>query len=269
MNKDENSENISNDCILSCYGCFNSKSNAVETQELQFERAEEEGPEKMETKPESRAKQDVMKPALVPDKLLTESKNENALQVSLNQQNTVLIEANEVGNNEMDKELENDEGENKNVDKIAEKEFAKYTGSQTYKISKQHSEEDIQEEQDEYKEINKDFSNTFRPTKTTKIETLHDKMIGSLLVKETKKYEVNEYNGNKTSKILHTKILGDQSYQTEVLLENDIQTQSHVITEMNEEEIIQFQKKWEDLMKTSLMEMIEQAIKNMPNEEDM
>merc|ERR1712018_662583 len=107
------------------------------------------------------------------------------------------------------------------------------------------------------------------PIKTTRIETLRDKMIGSLHVKETRKYEATEYHGYKTSKIIHTKILVDQSYQTSCLLENGTQKDFQVITDMSEKEIIEFQKKWEDLMNFSLTEMINQAIKNMPQREDM
>ena len=38
---------------------------------------------------------------------------------------------------------------------------------------------------------------------------------------------------------------------------------------MNEDEVRNFQKKWEDLMSSSLIEMINEAVKNMPQRHDM
>ena len=38
---------------------------------------------------------------------------------------------------------------------------------------------------------------------------------------------------------------------------------------MNEDEVRNFQKKWEDLMRSSLIEMINEAVKSMPERHDM
>lgn len=158
----------------------------------------------------------------------------------------------------------------KSSDKVAAIEFSKYTGSQKYKISKKSSKEDIEDAEIElHNSERNDSIEGFRPIKTTKIETLHDKMVGILLVKETKEYEATEYYGRKNSKIVHTKILGNQSYQTFTMLENDIQTEFQVKTDMDEEEVVQFQNKWKEMMNSTLIDLINQAIKTMPVREDM
>merc|ERR1712126_174881 len=154
-------------------------------------------------------------------------------------------------------------------DKVAVKEFSKYTGSQKYKISKRSSRNSINETENENNRGRNDTINTQELMKTTRIETLHDKVVGSVKVKETKVYESSEDEGNKTSRIVHTKILGDQSYQTVIILKNDIQKDFQIKTDMNEDEVRNFQKKWEDLMSSSLIEMINEAVKNMPQRHDM
>ena len=105
--------------------------------------------------------------------------------------------------------------------------------------------------------------------KTTRIETLHDKVVGSVKVKETKEYESSEYEGNKTSRIVQTKILGNQSYQIVIIVENDIQEDFQIKTDMNEDEVRNFQKKWEHFMSSSSIEMINEAVKNMPQRHDI
>ena len=147
--------------------------------------------------------------------------------------------------NEAKEEHQSERGEMKSSDKVAVKESSKYIDSQKYKISKRSSRNRIEDMANENKHGSYDPINILRPMKTTRIETLHDKVIRSVKVKETKEHAANEYEGNKTTGIIHTKSLGPQSYQTVIMLENDIQKDFEIKTDMNEDKVSHFQKKWE------------------------
>jgi len=265
-------------------GCINSKkSTKIETQDLQYERVENDNTEEHDAKVINKSQQHISNPNPVTDQLtylepidkegLKNGENRisddhiEKLQESI-KVDEMIVKA-DMSLNEAKKEHQSERGEMKSSDKVAEKEFSKYTGSKKYKVSKRSSSNRIEDMANENKHEINDPIHLLGPMKTTRIETLHDKVIGSVNVKETKEYEASEYEGNKTIRIVHTKILGSQSYQTVVMLENDIQKDFKIITDMNEDEISHFQNKWEDLMSSSLIEMINQAKNNMPPREEM
>ena len=53
------------------------------------------------------------------------------------------------------------------------------------------------------------------------------------------------------------------------MLENDTQKDFEIKTDMNEDEISHFQKRWEDLMSFILIERINQTKNTMPPREEM
>jgi len=271
-------------------GCIDSKqSKEAETQELQHEGVENDDAEEHDAKIVNKSVQHISTPAAVPDQLtFVEPINKEELPVKrvkefgeskihddqiekLNESIKVdeVVEKGDVAFNEEKEEHRSEGEEMKSSDKVAVKEFSKYTGSQKYKISKRSSRNSIHETENENNRGRNDTINTQEPMKTTRIETLHDKVVGSVKVKETKEYESSEYEGNKTSRIVHTKILGDQSYQTVIILENDIQKDFQIKTDMKEDEDRNSQNKGEDLMSSSLIEMINEAVKNMPQRHNM
>jgi len=270
-------------------GCIDSKqSKEAETQEIQHEGVGNDDAEEHDAKVVNKSLQHISNPASVTDKLTLVKPIDNEelpvtrvkefgesrmnddkiekLKDSIKVEK--MVEKEDMTFNEGKEEHQSEREEMKNSDEVAVKEFSKYTGSQKYKISKRSSRNSIQE-MESVNKLGGNDTNTQGPMKTTRIETLHDKLVGFVKFKETKEYESCEYEGNKTSRIVHTKILGDQSYQTVIILENDIQKDFQIKTDMNEDEVRNFQKKLEDVMSSTLIEMRNEAIKNMPPRQDM
>ena len=102
------------------------------------------------------------------------------LQDSINV-DAMIVKA-DMASNEAKKFNQSERGEMKSSDKAAVKQFSNNTGSQKYKISKRSSRNRIEDMANENKHGSNDPINILGPIKTTRIETLHDKVIGSVKV---------------------------------------------------------------------------------------
>lgn len=88
MGEDKTVDKASKRCVLSCYGCFNSKNTKpVDVQDLQYERAEDIDAVEHEEKLESKLQKSVSQPAIVTKEIFPEPISED----KSTKENTELI----------------------------------------------------------------------------------------------------------------------------------------------------------------------------------